>query len=212
VREAAAVALPVWLLAAACGGGSPERPAAGPPPATAPPAPRILQFYAAPGLVTPGDRALLCYGVEFAASVRLEPPVREIRPAITRCIPVNPRRTTTYTLVATGESGETVSRSVEVSVQATAAPARPRPEPERPGVPRVLSFTAEPEEVARGGLSTLCFQSENGRAELLPPVQALGQTTRGCFAVSPTATTTYILIVTSPDGRTARAARTVTVR
>ena len=58
---------------------------------TKPPAPpkeklaapaRILQFYAASGAVDAGENVTICYGVEDAKSVRIEPPVEELKPAL----------------------------------------------------------------------------------------------------------------------------------
>ena len=45
-------------------------------PVGTPPGPvKILQFYASVGMLTQGDKALLCYGVENAKTVRISPTV-----------------------------------------------------------------------------------------------------------------------------------------
>ena len=77
---------------------------------------KILQFYAAPGLVSPGERSSLCYSVYLAKSVRLDPPVEKIEPSLNRCLPVSPKRNTRYTLTAVGEDGKTATASIEVKV------------------------------------------------------------------------------------------------
>ncbi|MCZ2080390.1 MAG: hypothetical protein HUU41_03595 [Bryobacteraceae bacterium] len=78
---------------------------------------KILTFYASPGLLKRGDTGLLCYGVLNAKSVRIEPGVEEIHPALSRCVEVKPGATTTYTLSAADDSGKAVSQTVEVRVQ-----------------------------------------------------------------------------------------------
>src|SRR5262245_34033942 len=59
---------------------------------------RILQFYAAESLLPLDQSTNLCYGVENASAVRISPPVEHLWPALSRCIAVSPRETTTYTL------------------------------------------------------------------------------------------------------------------
>jgi hypothetical protein len=72
---------------------------------------KIMHFYATPPAVAPGAKALLCYGVLNASSVRFDPPVEEIKPALSRCIEVFPKKTTTYKLIA-----ETGSKKAEAEL------------------------------------------------------------------------------------------------
>src|SRR6185295_9649508 len=60
---------------------------------------KILNFYATPGVIRPGERADVCYGVNGAKSVRIEPPVGELHPALARCVQVSPAANTEYKLV-----------------------------------------------------------------------------------------------------------------
>src|ERR1700692_4158560 len=46
---------------------------------------KILSFYATPGTIRPGQHANLCYGVNEAKTVRLDPPVEQVWPALTHC-------------------------------------------------------------------------------------------------------------------------------
>src|SRR5215472_184791 len=46
---------------------------------------KILQFFAREGTVSEGERTVLCYGVLNAKSVRMEPPVANLYPALNRC-------------------------------------------------------------------------------------------------------------------------------
>src|SRR5262245_60776302 len=42
---------------------------------------RILQFYASVGILNPGDKAMLCYGVENARSVKISPALDDVYPS-----------------------------------------------------------------------------------------------------------------------------------
>src|SRR5579885_3792010 len=43
---------------------------------------KILAFYASPATIGPGEKTLLCYGANNAATVQIEPPVGEIAPSL----------------------------------------------------------------------------------------------------------------------------------
>lgn len=78
---------------------------------------RILNFYAAPGLISRGQKALVCYGVANAKSVRLEPAVERMYPAISRCFEVAPLHDTRYTLTAEDAAGHTATQSFDLQVR-----------------------------------------------------------------------------------------------
>src|SRR4051794_30163154 len=61
---------------------------------------KILSFYAAPSAIKRGASASLCYGVNGAKTVRLEPAAAEVWPALSRCFQVSPVRDTEYKLTA----------------------------------------------------------------------------------------------------------------
>jgi hypothetical protein len=84
---------------------------------------RILEFYASVGAILPGQRAMLCYGVENAKSVRISPLLRGVYPSPNRCLEIVPEHTTHYTLLAEGYDGTVDARSLTLPVQA-APPAR----------------------------------------------------------------------------------------
>lgn len=77
----------------------------------------ILAFSAAKGEVPPGGRVVLCYGVSNAAQVKIEPDVEPIKPAISHCLNVFPKKTTTYTLKADDANGNTRSASLTIRVR-----------------------------------------------------------------------------------------------
>src|ERR1051326_9037450 len=66
---------------------------------------KILQFYAREGSIAEGGKSVICYGVLHAKSVRIDPPVESVSPALSRCILAAPARETRYTLTAEGADG-----------------------------------------------------------------------------------------------------------
>jgi hypothetical protein len=78
---------------------------------------KILQFYSGKPAVAPGEKALVCYGVVNAASVRLNPPAEAVWPAVSRCFEVKPAKSTRYTLTAEGTDHTAVSASLEIVVK-----------------------------------------------------------------------------------------------
>ena len=68
---------------------------------------KVVAFYANPPMIQAGGRGLLCYGVVNAKTVRMEPTVADVGPALSRCVEAKPAQTTTYTLIAEdGKGGE----------------------------------------------------------------------------------------------------------
>jgi hypothetical protein len=96
-------------------------------PVGSPPGPvKILQFYASVGLLTQGDKALLCYGVENAKSVRISPTMDNVYPALNHCLEIGPEHTTHYTILAEGYDGRVATKSFTLPVQGIPAPPRTR--------------------------------------------------------------------------------------
>jgi len=75
---------------------------------------KILSFYATPGAIHPGERASLCYGVTGATSVRMEPAIEDLHPALTYCMQVSPAKDTEYKLIAEDDAGHTTSSAVTI--------------------------------------------------------------------------------------------------
>ena len=78
---------------------------------------KILNFYVTPGIVARGNKALICYGVVNAKTVRLEPPVTRVYPAISYCFEVTPQRETRYTLTVEDGHGHTETQSFVLEVK-----------------------------------------------------------------------------------------------
>ena len=74
---------------------------------------RITQFYASPAKPPKGEKTLICYGVENATELRLDPPVEKVWPAISHCFDLIPVKPVTYTLTAL-RGTEQVSQSITV--------------------------------------------------------------------------------------------------
>lgn len=77
---------------------------------------KILSFYATPGAVHPGEHASLCYGVTGAQTVRMEPAIEELHPALSYCMQVSPAKDTEYKLTAADARGRSVSSAVIIRV------------------------------------------------------------------------------------------------
>lgn len=78
----------------------------------------IMNFYAAPGAIHRGDSTEICYGVSNAKSVEIAPKLPEgTWPSLNRCIAVEPKKTTTYTLTALDAKGQKKSATLTVEVQ-----------------------------------------------------------------------------------------------
>jgi hypothetical protein len=80
---------------------------------------RITQFYSPKPTIPKGEKGMLCYGVENAKSVRLDPPEVELTPSFTKCVEIDPKGPTKYTLIAEGAEGATDQQTVEVKTGGT---------------------------------------------------------------------------------------------
>ena len=76
----------------------------------------ILGFYATPAMVRGGKKAQLCYSVINAQSVRIEPPVENVWPSLSRCVEVRPDKDTVYKLIAEDVQGNRKTASLTVKV------------------------------------------------------------------------------------------------
>jgi hypothetical protein len=161
------------------------------------PAPaKITQFRVTPTLIPKGISGKLCYGVENAVKVDLNPPVEELLPSTERCIDISPAQATTYTLTAHGADGSEVSKSLDVRVGNPA--------------PRLSDLSATPTEVKRGGQVQVCFTAENARDIKV----SKGKLTpgRNCLTDRPNKTTSYKITVFGADREQDSGTVTVTVR
>jgi hypothetical protein len=165
---------------------------------------KILNFYAHDGVLTEGKSTELCYAVENAKAVSIDPPVDAVWPSRSRCIEVRPTRETTYTLKAVGLDGRAVSQSLNVQLTADADV-----------LPQVASFRMEScsRDYADKPIFKLSFAAANVlEVSIDPPVfETLHGSPTGEFYVSPEKNTTYTLSVTGKYGHVARRQLTVDV-
>jgi hypothetical protein len=78
---------------------------------------KIIAFYAGPGVISRGGHIEICYGVTGAKTVRIEPPVGEVWPALSRCLQASPARDTEYKLTAEDGAGHSATQSLPVKVR-----------------------------------------------------------------------------------------------
>ena len=86
---------------------------------------KILEFYASVGSLTIGQKALLCYGVENAKSVRSRRSCRRYPSRSVTASKSIPERTTHYTILAEGYDGNVATQSFTLPVQPPIGPSRP---------------------------------------------------------------------------------------
>jgi len=159
---------------------------------------RIVQFYGMPGAVARGERVTICYGVENAQSVRLDPPVEPVQPHWNRCFTAAPEATTTYTLTAEGAGGSRAAASFTIQVM--------------PPAPKILFVELSGKQLRRGEPLTVCYGVEHAVSVRLEPLgMDLKPVAKDCVRVYPPRTLKFRLIARSADGRQDREEFTVTV-
>jgi hypothetical protein len=63
-----------------------------------------------------GETARLCYGVENATAVKLDPPIEQLKPTYLHCMDISPKVTTKYTITAEDGKGHSKSESLTLPV------------------------------------------------------------------------------------------------
>ena len=77
---------------------------------------KILNFYASPRTIHRGEHATICYGVYGAKSVRIEPAVEQLHPAVSYCWQVTPVESVEYKLIAEDDAGNSVTQRLTLHV------------------------------------------------------------------------------------------------
>jgi len=171
---------------------------------TAGTAPRIVNFAANPTTITEGDSSTLTWSVENAKTVSITT-LGTVDPSGSRA--VTPATTTTYTLTATNDNG-----SVTSTATITVNPKGPG-NPGGPGatLPAITSCIATPGTLVKpGDPAVLSYIAQNATGITISGVT--GATIKGPVTVNPQATTTYNIVVTNADNKTATCSVTVTVQ
>jgi hypothetical protein len=160
---------------------------------------KIAQFYAREAMIVDGERDVICYGVHNARSVRIEPEVEQLSPALVRCFWVDPHEDTTYRMIAEGEDGSRAEASFTVRV--------------RPAPPVFRMMAVSDREIPPGEVVTVCYGVERAMAVRLDPIGwKLPAVAKNCIRFYPKSTLNYTLVATGTAGLEEREKFRVRVR
>lgn len=162
---------------------------------------KITQFYSDPSVIRgAGEAAKLCYGVEGAKTVTLDPPVERLWPSPVRCFDVQPKATTTYTLTAEDGRGGKVSQKTMIQIGPPAA--------------KIIEVSVNALEIKSGEAFPFCVRAINVKSwklsagEWRTPPDSKG----GCAVDYPKQTTTYVITAVGALGETDTERVTATVK
>ena len=202
--------LALFLLSAACGTKSNETKKAEPPSKQDATKPKITQFYASPNVVAPGERSLLCYGVENTTIVTMTPQTEDLTPSLSRCIEVHPKETTEYTLAA-GGLGAAVTATTTVKVDSRIGHKKSADASGKGSVGLIRYFVANMPAVPKGQQVTMCYGTAGATSLTLdPPVHPVAPKDKICFNATVNQTTTFTL--TAKDGKGPTDTEKLTIR
>ncbi len=155
---------------------------------------KIISFYGTPGILDEGETASICFGVQNAKSVRIDPPISELKPTFNRCLEAAPVKDTRYTLTAEDGTGQVVTESFELKV---------RPDPMRG--PKIEYFNVRSTSATRDGtVHLICFATWNADlVAIQPPAFPAWKLLQGCFSAIPKEKTEYTLTAHGTMGRKA---------
>lgn len=161
---------------------------------------RITQFYAREPTLPKGEKTLLCYGVENARTVRIEPPVDKVWPALSRCFDIEPSTPTTYNLTAEGEDRQPVTESVTVQIGSA--------------LPKIKVVVINSLSVHAGEQVRVCYKVFNAKSVKISPgtVEKALTPEHGCVVDKPAKTTTYTVTASNAEGIKDTERVTVSVR
>ncbi|MCC6585617.1 MAG: hypothetical protein IT168_02760 [Bryobacterales bacterium] len=172
--------------------------------------PKITQFYASPNVVAPGERSLLCYGVENTTIVTMTPQTEDLTPSLSRCIEIHPTETTEYTLAA-GGLGAAVTATTKVKVDNRIGHKKSTDASGKASAGLIRYFVANMPAVSKGQQVTMCYGTAGATSLTLdPPVQPVAPKDKICFSTTVNQTTTFTL--TAKDGKGATDSHKLTIR
>jgi hypothetical protein len=161
---------------------------------------RITQFYTTLAQVPRGEKALLCYGVENATAVWLEPPRQSLSAVPARCVEIAPVADTTYKLTAEAADGNPVTQELKVAVGGARA--------------RIVNVTVSALAVKAGDLVSVCYTVVNARAVTIDPIIGFlgGSAGKGCATDQPRKSRTYTVSAVGAGGEKDQEKVTVQVK
>jgi hypothetical protein len=153
---------------------------------------RIVQFYARAGEIVEGETDVICYGVENVQSLKLDPPVANVSPALVRCFSVEPKWDTSYTLFAEGRDGSRDEATFAIRV--------------RPAPPLFRMMAVSDKAIPAGEVVTVCYGVEHATGVVLHPIgwRLPASGSRNCVRFYPKATTDFTLIASGTAGLEAK--------
>ena len=152
---------------------------------------RVNSCFITPASIFKGESATLVYQTTGAASVTIQPGIGAA--PFNGSFAISPAITTTYIVTATSQDGRVDTCSAAVTVT------------DKPSMPRIVRFTATPNQIVQGAKSTLDWSTEGATAV---SITTLGTVTlNGSRDVMPQVTTTYVLTATNPFGSLTATAR-----
>jgi len=153
---------------------------------------RIVQFYARAAEIVEGETDVVCYGVENVRSLKLDPPVANVSPALVRCFSVEPKWDTSYTLFAEGLDGSRDEATFAIRV--------------RPAPPQFRLMAVSDKSIPAGEVVTVCYGVDHATGVILHPIgwrlPAAGA--KNCVRFYPKSTTDFTLIASGTAGLEAR--------
>jgi hypothetical protein len=145
--------------------------------------PQVITFTANPATINAGQSSTLTWQVINADSVSI---TSLGIVALAGSQGVTPAATTTYTLTAT-RGTQTATATATVTVNAAGS-----------GLPRIVSFAANPATIDFGQSSTLSWVVENATSVSVSTIGTVGLT--GSHSVSPASTATYTITASNANG------------
>lgn len=161
---------------------------------------KITQFYSDPAVVRGTGKANLCYGVEGATKVTLDPPVEDMWPSMVRCFEVSPKVTTEYKLTAENAGGQKVSQKTMIQVG--------------PPTVKIVEVSINSLTVKPGESFPFCVRAINATSWKLSAGQWRNppDSRGGCAVDYPKQTTTYVITAVGAMGETDSERVTATVQ
>jgi hypothetical protein len=155
--------------------------------------PKIVEFTVRPQRITRGGSVSLCFKVENASRVDIEPEVAKSR-AAEDCVQQRPRATTTYIITAFNDAGlKSQPRQETVTVD----------EPPPLKHARILFFKASLQQIKQGATIDLCYGvADANTTTISPPGREVPSIENNCIKHRPRESGTYILKTTGEDNKT----------
>lgn len=167
--------------------------------------PKVTEFKVRPNRIKTGEPVTLCFKVENASRIDIEPGIAKNRPvdSFGPCVQQRPRSTTTYTIIAFNDSGlKSQPGQDTVTVE----------EPQPLKHARILFFQPTPQKIKRGERVRLCYGVTDANTTSISPAPGeVPSAEKNCVDQAPRQSTTYTLKTTGEDNKPETLSESVTV-